>query len=77
MDKTAMKLWYDPEADFLEVIFDRGVGVAEDTEDERVEVRVDKHGRVLSFHILGLKSTEGAPFEVELKPKKKTYPERG
>ena len=72
-----MKLWYDPEADFLEVIFDSGVGVAEDTEDERVEVRVDEHGRVLSFHILGLKSTEGPPFEVELKPKKKSSPERG
>jgi uncharacterized protein YuzE len=72
MDKTAMKLWYDPEGDFLEVIFDRGVGVAEDTEDERVEVRVDQQGRILSFHVLGLKSTEGPPFEVELRPKKKT-----
>lgn len=77
MDKTAMKLWYDPGADFLEVIFDRGVGVAEDTEDERVEVRVDQQGKVLSFHILGLKSMEGPPFEVELRPKKKAHPERG
>lgn len=66
-----MKLWYDPEADFLEVILEKGIGVAEDTEDERVEVRVDERGKVLSFHILGLKSIEGPPVEVELRPKKK------
>jgi uncharacterized protein YuzE len=66
MDKTAMKLWYDPEADFLEVIFDRGMGVAKDTEDERVEVRVDEHGKVLSFHILGLKSTDAWRIEPEI-----------
>ena len=71
-----MKLWYDPEADFLEVIVEKGIGVAEDAEDERVEVRVDEHGKALSFHILGIKSIEGPPIEVELRPKKKASPKR-
>ena len=64
-----MKLWYDSEADFLEVIFQKGKGVAYDTEDERVEVRLDADGKVLSFHVLGLKSVFDSPLNVEIKPK--------
>ena len=30
MDRKAMELWYDPEAELLEVIVEKGVGLAED-----------------------------------------------
>lgn len=70
MGEKPIKLWYDPEADFLEVVFEKGAGIAYDTEDDRVEVRVDKNGKVLSFHILGFKSMPNDPIEVNLKPKK-------
>lgn len=76
MDKGSVKLWYDPEADFLEVVLQQGVGVAEDTEDDRVEVRVDEQGRILSFHVLGLRSTTGPPVNLELKPKRKAVSKR-
>ena len=69
MGKQAMKLWYDAEADFLEVVFKKGKGVAYDTEDERVEVRIDSDGDILSFHVLGLKSVSGAPMNIDIKPK--------
>ena len=64
-----MKLWYDSEADFLEVVFEKGAGVSYDTDDERVEVRLDEDGNILSFHVLGLKSISGSPLNVELRPK--------
>ena len=74
MGTEVMKLWYDSEADFLEVVFEKGAGVAYDTEDERVEVRLDAQGRVLSFHVLGIKSISGSPLEIELKPKDTKQP---
>jgi uncharacterized protein YuzE len=76
MDKQSIKLWYDPEADLLEVVLQQGVGVAEDTEDDRVEVRVDEQGRILSFHVLGLRSSTPPPLSLELKPKRKAVSRR-
>ncbi len=76
MDKQSVRIWYDPEADFLEVILQEGIGVAEDTEDDRVEVRVDEGGRILSFHVLGLRSATGVPLKLELKPKRKAVSRR-
>ena len=69
MGESGIKLWYDSDADFLEVVFEKGKGVAYDTDDERVEVRLDAQGKVLSFHVLGLKSLAGPPVSIELKPK--------
>ena len=74
MGKEPIKLWYDSEADFLEVVFEKGKGVAYDTGDERVEVRLDADGNVLSFHVLGLKSVSGSPLNVELKPREAKQP---
>ena len=69
-----MKLWYDSEADFLEVVFEKGAGIAYDTDNERVEVRLDAQGKVLSFHVLGLKSVSGSPLNVEIKPNETKQP---
>ncbi|MCY4579029.1 MAG: DUF2283 domain-containing protein [Chloroflexi bacterium] len=74
MGKDAIKLWYDSEADFLEVVFEKGKGVAYDTDDDRIEVRLDAQGKVLSFHVLGLKSISGSPLNVEVKPKETKQP---
>ena len=69
MGKGSIKLWYDSEADFLEVVLERGKGVAYDTEDDRIEVRLDEDGNILSFHVLGIKSVSGSPLNIELKPR--------
>lgn len=69
MGESGIKLWYDSDADFLEVVFEKGKGVAYDTDDERVEVRLDAQGRVLSFHVIGLKSLAGPPISIQLNPK--------
>lgn len=69
MGDSEIKLWHDSEADFLEVVFEKGAGVSYDTDDERVEVRLNAQGKVLSFHVLGLKYIAGSPVSIELKPK--------
>lgn len=74
MGDSGIKLWYDSEADFLEVVFEKGKGVACDTEDERIEVRLDAGGNILSFHVLGLRSISGPPVNIEVKPKETKQP---
>jgi uncharacterized protein YuzE len=48
-----VKVWYDAEADYLEVIFRDGVGYMTETENDAVMERVDKDGHILGFSILG------------------------
>lgn len=66
MERTAVKLWYDPEGDYMEVIFERKEGYFRETEDERVMEKVDVDGNVLGFSIMKVSSLKGKPFEVAL-----------
>ncbi len=53
MEKT-VKVWFDAEADFLEVSFSDGPALTVETDDESVMKRVDAQGRLLGFSILGV-----------------------
>jgi uncharacterized protein YuzE len=64
--RKQVKVWYDPEGDYLEVIFERKAGYFRETEDDRVMEKVDTEGRVLGFSILHVSSLKGAPLEVAL-----------
>ena len=66
MDKSIVNVWYDPEGDFLEVIWERKEGYFRETEDDRVMEKVDAEGNVLGFHILGVSTLKGVPFKVAL-----------
>jgi uncharacterized protein YuzE len=66
MDYTNVSLWYDPEGDFLEVIWEIKEGYFRETEDDRVMVKIDNDNNVLGFHILGVSGIKGGPFEVAL-----------
>ena len=67
MDEKRVNIWYDPEGDYLEVIFDQKEGYFRETEDERVMEKVDTQGNVLGFSILAVGSLKGAPLEVALR----------
>ena len=71
MAKDNLSVWYDEEGDFLEVIWTVKDGYFTATADDRVMVKVDLEGRVLGFHILGLRSTTGQPVEFNLSPVRK------
>jgi uncharacterized protein YuzE len=49
-----VKVWFDPEADFLEVIFSEAPGYMRETENDAVMERVDAEGNLLGFSILAV-----------------------
>ena len=65
-----VKVWYDKEADFLEVLFERRAGFFRETENDAVMEKVDTDGNVLGFSILKVSSlSHEAPLSVSLKKK--------
>lgn len=47
-----MKVWFDQEADYLEVLFDTKEGYFEETDNDAVMRKIDQAGNVLGFSIL-------------------------
>lgn len=66
MERSAVKVWYDPGGDYMEVVFEKKAGYFRETEDERVMEKVDTEGNILGFSIMKVSSLEGGPFEVAL-----------
>ena len=49
-----VKVWFDREADFLEVTFADGMGYMRETDHDSVMERVDTDGNVIGFSILNI-----------------------
>ena len=47
-------VWFDAEADFLEVRFSDAAGYEKETQHDAVMERVDNDGHVIGFSILGV-----------------------
>jgi uncharacterized protein YuzE len=64
-----VKVWFDAEADYLEVRFSDAVGYEKETAHDAVMERVDEQGRVIGFSILGVsRLTREKPLEADLTP---------
>ncbi len=62
-----VKLWFDPEGDYLEVSFSDAPGYMLETKSDAVMQRVDEEGRVIGFSVLGVsKFQKDHPLEAEL-----------
>ena len=61
-----MKIWFDIEGDYLEVMFDQKPGYFRETANDRVMTKVDDQGNALGFSVLGVSALKGMPIEVEL-----------
>lgn len=61
-----VKVWYDPDGDYMEVTFEEKAGYFRETEDDRVMERVDAEGNVLGFSVLGVSSVKQGPIEISL-----------
>jgi hypothetical protein len=60
-------VWYDPEGDYLEVLFARRAGYFRETDQAAVMEKVDIHGNLLGFSILGVRTLQGnSPFSATL-----------
>ena len=49
-----IKIWYDGEGDYLEVIFERKAGYFRETRNDAVMEKVDEEGNILGFSILNV-----------------------
>jgi len=63
-----VKIWYDREGDYLEVIFERKAGYFRETENDAVMEKVDEEGNIIGFSILKLSAMkEREPISVSLR----------
>jgi len=63
-----IKVWYDKEGDYLEVLFDKKKGYFKETENDAIMEKVDEDGNIIGFSILkvsGLK--EQKPLTISLR----------
>ncbi len=66
MDNERIRVWYDPEADYLEVIFDNRAGTYRETAVDQIMAKVDNDGQVIGFSILTVSALKGEPLELSL-----------
>jgi uncharacterized protein YuzE len=63
-----IKVWYDKEGDYLEVLFERKTGFFKETENDAVMEKVENEGNVIGFSILKVSALKGqTPLSIDLK----------
>ena len=53
-----IRVWYDKEGDYLEVLFEKKAGYFKETDDDAVMEKVDKEGNIIGFSILKVSSLQ-------------------
>ena len=66
MAARKLKIWYDREADYLEVLFDQREGFFRETTNDQVMEKVDSEGNILGFSVLRVSALTKAPLELIL-----------
>jgi len=67
MDKRTVRVWFDPEGDFLEVMFAEVPGYFRETAQDQVMEKVDMTGAVIGFSIMNVSAFRGQkPVDVAL-----------
>jgi len=66
MAQRKLKVWYDPEGDYLEVTFDQKPGYFRETANDQVMEKVDEEGNILGFSVLRVSALKQKPLDVAL-----------
>ncbi|MDO8526895.1 MAG: DUF2283 domain-containing protein [Deltaproteobacteria bacterium] len=66
MENKAIKIWYDSEGDYLEVMFENKPGYFRETDNDLVMEKVDAAGHVLGFSIQQVSDIKQKPLEATL-----------
>jgi uncharacterized protein YuzE len=66
MAERKVKIWYDAEGDYLEVIFEEKAGYFRETSNDQVMEKVDDDGNILGFSVLKVSAVKKTPLEVSL-----------
>ncbi|MDX1960000.1 MAG: DUF2283 domain-containing protein [Leptospiraceae bacterium] len=67
MDK-AVKIYFDKEADYLEILFEIKEGYFQETENESVMKKIDSNGNLIGFSIQNISKLDMNPLSLYLKP---------
>jgi len=63
-----IKIWYDKQGDYLEVLFERKAGYFRETDNDAVMEKVDEEGNIIGFSILKVSALkEQQPLSISLK----------
>jgi len=62
-----VKIWYDKEGDYLEVLFDKKAGFFQETGNDAVMQKVDQEGNLIGFSIMKISRLTTQPVSVSLK----------
>ena len=54
-----VKIWYDVEGDYLEVVFEKKAGYFKETSNDAVMKKVDAAGNIIGFSILKVSALRG------------------
>jgi len=69
MAARTVKIWYDPEGDYLEVLFDlQTPGYFRETTNDQVMEKVDNEGNILGFSVMKVSALKQSPLEMTLSP---------
>ena len=66
MAHKQLKVWFDREADYLEVTFEERAGIFRETASDHVMEKVDQDGNVLGFSIMRVSMLTPEPLVVAL-----------
>jgi uncharacterized protein YuzE len=61
-----LKIWYDSEGDYLEVMFEQKDGYFRETSSDQVMEKVDASGNVIGFSVLKVSAVKDHPLELTL-----------
>jgi len=61
-----IRIWYDREGDYLEVLFERKAGYFKETENDAVMEKVDEEGKTIGFSILKVSALREKPLSISL-----------
>lgn len=62
-----IKIWYDSEGDYLEVIFERKEGYFRETENDAIMEKIDKDGNIIGFSIMKFSEIKEKPISISLR----------
>jgi uncharacterized protein YuzE len=66
MEKN-ITVYFDKEADFLEVLFEKAEGYFKETDNDSIMEKVSRDNRIIGFNIINVsKITSKKPIELEL-----------
>lgn len=66
MAERKLKIWFDKEGDFLEVMFEQRAGTFRETANPHVMEKVDENGNVIGFSVMRVSALQDSPLEVAL-----------